>query len=85
MALPCDDIKIDTPRRDAMSDVLECASQHIAGLYEQVSMLALYGLDAAQFIQADGAFATLGPVPDSGIGLTPLNNLCISACICYLG
>jgi hypothetical protein len=39
--MPSDDIKIDEPRQDAMSDVLEFPSQHMAGQHWQVGMLAL--------------------------------------------
>ena len=77
--VPCDDIKIDEPRQDAMSDVLEFPSQHMAGQHRQVGMLALYGLDTGQLVHADGAF------PGSGIHLTPLDNLFIAVFIGHLG
>jgi hypothetical protein len=39
--LSSSDIKIDKPRQGAMSDVLEFASQYMAGQHRQVGILAL--------------------------------------------
>jgi len=83
--VPRDDIKIDEPGQRPMSDVLEFASQHMTGLHGQVGMLAFNGLHSSQLIQTDGAFALPGSLWSTGIHLTPLDNLFVSALIGDLG
>ena len=83
--MPGHDIKIDEPGQRAMPDVLEFASQHMTGLHGQVRMLALDGLHARQFVQADAAFATLGSLFRLGIHLTALDDLFVSVRIDHLG
>ncbi len=68
-----------------MPDVLEFTPQHMTGLHGQVGMLALSGLHLSQLIQADGAFALPGSVWSTGVHLTPLDNLFVSALIGNFG
>jgi hypothetical protein len=68
-----------------MPDVLEFASQHMSWLHGQIRMLALDGLYARQFVQADAAFAALGSLFRPGVHLTSLDDLFVSALIGYLG
>src|SRR5258708_942674 len=74
-------VEIDEPGQRAMPDILEFASQHMTGLHGQVGILALERLDAGQFIGADGAFTLPGSLWSTGIHLTPLDNLFVSALI----
>ena len=68
-----------------MPDVLEFASQHMAGLHGQVGMLALDGLHASQLIHANAAFTLLSALRSLRIHFTSLHNFFVSARICNLG
>jgi hypothetical protein len=57
----------------------------MTGLHGQVRMLTLDGLHAGQFVQADAAFAASGSLFRSGVHLTALDDLFVSALIGYLG
>jgi hypothetical protein len=57
----------------------------MTGLHGQVRMLALDGLHAGQFVQADAAFAASGSLFRSGVHLTALDDLFVAALIGYLG
>jgi hypothetical protein len=83
--LSADDSKMDEPGQGAMPNGLKFPSQHMPGLHRQVGMFALEGLHPGQLIQADGAFAFLGPLFRPGIHLTAFDDLFLSALIGTLG
>ena len=78
------DIEIDEPGQRAMPDVLEFASQHMAGLHRQIGSLAFQGLHAGQFIYADGAFSSFGPFRGMSIDLAAVANLLVALRIGHL-
>ena len=79
------DIEMDEPGQGAMPNGLKFPPQHMTGVHRQVGMFALEGLHPGQLVQADGAFAVLGPLFRLGIHLTPLDDLFVSALIANLG
>ncbi len=73
--LPGHDIEIDKPGQRPMPDILELASEHMAGLHWQVRMLSLQRLNPGQLIQTDGPLPLPRSLGRMCIQLAPLDDL----------
>ena len=67
-----------------MPEVLEFASEHMVWLHGQVGSLTLQGLHAGQFIHADRAFSSFGPLGRTCIDLTAIADLLVALRIRHL-
>jgi hypothetical protein len=67
-----------------MPDILKLTPQYATWLYGKIRMFAFDGLDAGQFIHADGAFSLFRPFSCAGIHLTALPNFLLAPLIGHL-